>query len=71
MNILSLHAQRRGERLLGVASDPVNRTLWIYSTNGLYEVVRADEERDIWKIYLDKADYTLALKFAKVSLIIW
>ncbi|CAE6455564.1 unnamed protein product [Rhizoctonia solani] len=57
---------RRGERLLGVASDPINRTLWIYSTSGLYEVVRADEERDVWKIYLDKADYTLALKFAKV-----
>jgi hypothetical protein len=53
--------------LLGVASDPINRTLWIYSTNGLYEVVRVDEERDVWKIYLDKADYTLALKFAKVS----
>ncbi|KAJ1311737.1 hypothetical protein OPQ81_010207 [Rhizoctonia solani] len=58
---------RRGERLLGVASDPINRTLWIYSTHGLYEIVRADEERDVWKIYLDKADYTLALKFAKLS----
>ncbi|CAE6425800.1 unnamed protein product [Rhizoctonia solani] len=60
---------RRGERLLGVASDQINRTLWIYSTNGLYEVVRADEERDVWKIYLDKADYTLALRFAKASLV--
>ncbi|KAH7345284.1 Pep3/Vps18/deep orange family-domain-containing protein [Rhizoctonia solani] len=57
---------RRGERLLGVASDPINRTLWIYSTNGLYEVIRAEEERDVWKIYLDKTDYTLALRFAKV-----
>ncbi|CAE6482992.1 unnamed protein product [Rhizoctonia solani] len=57
---------RRAERLLGIVSDPINRTLWIYSTNGLYEVVRVDEERDVWKIYLDKADYALALKFAKL-----
>lgn len=59
-------ALRRGERLLGIASDPINRTLWIYSTNGLYEVVRVNEERDVWRIYLEKADYTQALKFAKV-----
>ncbi|ELU41557.1 DigA protein [Rhizoctonia solani AG-1 IA] len=63
---LSSIGQRRAERLLGIVSDPINRTLWIYSTNGLYEVVRVDEERDVWKIYLDKADYALALKFAKV-----
>ncbi|KAF8761172.1 Pep3/Vps18/deep orange family [Rhizoctonia solani] len=63
---LSSIGQRRAERLLGIVSDPINRTLWIYSTNGLYEVVRVDEERDVWKIYLDKADYALALKFAKL-----
>ncbi|KDN42905.1 hypothetical protein RSAG8_06431, partial [Rhizoctonia solani AG-8 WAC10335] len=61
---------RRGERLLGVASDPINRTLWIYSTQVLYEVVRADEERDVWKIYLDKADYVLALHFAKANTVL-
>ncbi|KAG8747248.1 hypothetical protein FRC10_001864 [Ceratobasidium sp. 414] len=59
---------RRGERLLGITADPIHRTLWIYSTNGLYEVAGVNEERDVWRIYLEKGDYTLALQFAKLPL---
>ncbi|QRV76011.1 vacuolar protein sorting-associated protein 18 [Ceratobasidium sp. AG-Ba] len=59
---------RRGERLLGISADPINRTLWIYSTHGLYEVAPVNEERDVWRIYLEKGDYTLALQFAKLPL---
>ncbi|KAG9103218.1 hypothetical protein FRC06_011758 [Ceratobasidium sp. 370] len=59
---------RRGERLLGITADPIHRTLWIYSTSGLYEVAGVNEERDVWRIYLEKGDYTLALQFAKLPL---
>ncbi|KAG8698773.1 hypothetical protein FRC09_007030 [Ceratobasidium sp. 395] len=59
---------RRGERLLGITADPIHRTVWIYSTSGLYEVAAVNEERDVWRIYLEKADYTLALQFAKLPL---
>jgi len=39
-----------------------NGLILLYSRNGLYQIPLKDENRDIWKDYLDTGDYTSALK---------
>ena len=39
-----------------------NGLILLYSRNGLYQIPLKDENKDIWKDYLDTGDYTSALK---------
>ena len=39
-----------------------NGLVLLYSRNGLYQIPLKDENRDIWKDYLDTGDFTSALK---------
>ncbi|KAG6851223.1 hypothetical protein H0H93_015233 [Arthromyces matolae] len=56
-----------GEEVLGVASDPIRNTYWIYTRESLFELVVGNEDRDVWKIYLEKQQFETALKFTKAS----
>ncbi|KAG5718797.1 Vacuolar protein sorting-associated protein 18 like protein [Termitomyces sp. T112] len=58
---------RPGEQVRGVTSDPVRRTYWIYTDQSLFELVVGNENRDVWKIYLEKQQFELALDFAKTA----
>lgn len=51
----------------GVVADPVRKTYWVYTDQSIYELVAKNEDRDVWKIYLEKGKYDLALQYAKVS----
>nr|KAJ3421287.1 hypothetical protein HK105_004008 [Polyrhizophydium stewartii] len=53
------------ERVLGMASDESRRTYWVHTNLSLYELIVTDEDRDLWKIYLDKKNYELASEYAK------
>lgn len=46
--------------------DPVRKTYWVYTDSSLFELVVGNEARDVWEIYLEKGDYDVALKYAKV-----
>ena len=58
--------QKANETVLGLAADPVRRTYWVYTDQSLFEIVVGNEDRDVWKIYLDKGHYEVALRYAKV-----
>ncbi|KAG6911537.1 hypothetical protein DXG01_011839 [Tephrocybe rancida] len=58
---------RPGEEVRGVASDPVRRTYWVYTDQSLFELVVGNEDRDVWKIYLEKQEFDTALKYAKTA----
>lgn len=51
-----------------MASDPVRRTYWIFTDQSLFEIVIGNEDRDVWKLYLEKGQFETALLFSKVNL---
>lgn len=55
----------RNEKVRGMTVDDIKRTYWIYTTDAMYELVIKDEERDVWKLYLQKKDYAVALQYCK------
>lgn len=59
--------QKANETVLGLAADPVRRTYWVYTDQSLFEIVVGNEDRDVWKIYLEKAQFEVALRYAKVG----
>ncbi|KAF8912996.1 Pep3/Vps18/deep orange family-domain-containing protein [Gymnopilus junonius] len=59
---------KTNESVLGLAADPVRRTYWVYTDQSLFEIVVGNEDRDIWKIYLEKGQFEVALRYSKTAL---
>ncbi|KZT05889.1 uncharacterized protein LAESUDRAFT_204778 [Laetiporus sulphureus 93-53] len=55
------------ESVRGMTADPVRKTYWVYTDQSLFELVVANEHRDVWKIYLEKGKYDTALLYAKTA----
>jgi hypothetical protein len=55
----------KGELVQGISVDEIKRTYWIYTSDAMYELVIKDEERDVWKLYLQKKNYSVALQYCK------
>lgn len=53
------------ESIIGLCSDIHNSTYWAYTTENIYEIVVNDEDREIWKTYLENKNYEEALRLAK------
>jgi hypothetical protein len=51
--------------VIGMAIDNIKRTFWIYTSLYIYELCIQNEERDVWRIYLDKKQYNSALRYCK------
>lgn len=49
-----------------MTADPVRKTYWVYTDQSLFELVVTNEHRDVWKIYLEKGKYDLALQYTTV-----
>lgn len=45
---------------LGMCTDFVHRTIWVFTELAIYQYVINKESRNVWKIYLDKGKYELA-----------
>ncbi|KAJ3569421.1 hypothetical protein NP233_g5052 [Leucocoprinus birnbaumii] len=54
------------ETVLGMSADPVRRTYWVFTNQSLFEIVIGNEDRDVWKVYLEKGQFDTALRFSKV-----
>ena len=50
-----------------MSADRLKQTFWVYTNFALYELIVVDEDRDVWKLYLKKKNYTDAMAYAKVS----
>ncbi|KAI8340709.1 Pep3/Vps18/deep orange family-domain-containing protein [Chlamydoabsidia padenii] len=55
------------EKIQGIAVDPIQETFWIYTTAAIYEMVIKNEDRDVWKLYLEKKEYGLAMDYCKTA----
>ncbi|KAJ0395070.1 hypothetical protein P43SY_011458 [Pythium insidiosum] len=56
-NVIVLEEQfdSRVGSVRGVAHDPALNTVWVHSDRRILEVVIADEDRNVWKLFLQKA----------------
>lgn len=45
--------------------DDIKKTFWIYTSMSIYELAIENEERDVWKLYLEKMQYDMALQYCK------
>ena len=52
---------------MGLTADPVSRTYWISTDKSILEVLVQAEDRDVWRLKLDRGDFTEAARHAKVS----
>ncbi|KAJ3516463.1 hypothetical protein NLJ89_g1114 [Agrocybe chaxingu] len=59
---------KSNETVLGLAADPVRKTYWVFTDQSLFEIVVGNEDRDVWKIYLNKSQFDVALRYAKTAL---
>ncbi len=56
-----------GARPLGLSTDPIRKTCWLHTDQSIHELVIKDEDRDVWKIYLQRSNFELAKRFAKTQ----
>ena len=61
-----INQKKSNEEVRGLTADPVRKTYWVYTDQSLFELVVGNEDRDVWKIFLDKDKYDIALNYAKV-----
>jgi len=50
---------------MNVVRDPVRGTIWCFSERVIFKYVITDEERHIWKIFLDKGNFIKSQEFSK------
>lgn len=55
------------EKVIGTAVDIARQTYWIYTDASIFELVINDEDRDIWKIYLERGAHESALRHVKTE----
>ncbi|KAJ3713563.1 Pep3/Vps18/deep orange family-domain-containing protein [Lentinula raphanica] len=59
--------QKPNEEVRGITADPVRKTYWVYTDQSIFELLVANEDRDVRKIYLEKGQYEIALRCAKTA----
>ncbi|EKM61206.1 uncharacterized protein PHACADRAFT_247665 [Phanerochaete carnosa HHB-10118-sp] len=63
-DILPLKAN---EVVMGITVDQIRKTYWIYTDQAIYELGIKNEDRDVWKLNLEKGRYDIALQYAKTA----
>ncbi|KAL4070829.1 Pep3/Vps18/deep orange family-domain-containing protein [Scleroderma citrinum] len=58
---------RANEVVRGLAADPVRKTYWVYTDQSMFELVVGNENRDVWRIFLQQSKFDLALQYAKTA----
>ena len=64
-------SQKYGETARALTADPVRKTYWVYTDQSLFELIVGNEDRDVWKINLQKENFDIALKYAKARINTW
>ncbi|KAL0579371.1 tethering complex subunit [Marasmius crinis-equi] len=58
---------KRDEEVRGITADPVRKTYWVYTDQSIFELLVGNEDRDVWKIYLSKKQFDVALRYSKTA----
>lgn len=53
------------QRTIGLSADLKANTLWLFTSEEIYEIVVRDEDRDVWKIMVQTQQFDAALRHAR------
>lgn len=53
--------------VLGGDLDAATGTCWVYTARSIFELVLGEEDRDVWRIYLERRNYDAAERYAKTA----
>ncbi|BDD62053.1 hypothetical protein MPDQ_001817 [Monascus purpureus] len=53
-----------GQSSLGLLTDRMKSTFWLLTSREIYEITAHDEDRDIWKVFLQERKFDEALQYA-------
>jgi len=56
---------KAGEEVRTMTVDNVKNTFWIYTDSSIFELIVSREDRDVWKLYLEKQQFDTALQYVK------
>ncbi|KAL4883299.1 Pep3/Vps18/deep orange family-domain-containing protein [Aspergillus karnatakaensis] len=56
-----------GQSALGLVTDSMKHTYWLFTSQDIYEICVQDEDRDVWKIFLQQQKFEQALQYAHTS----
>lgn len=56
-----------GQSALGLLTDSMQNTFWLFTAQEIYEIAVQDEDRDLWKVFLQRQMFDEALKYARGS----
>ncbi|KAI1376687.1 Pep3/Vps18/deep orange family-domain-containing protein [Hypoxylon crocopeplum] len=54
----------QGQKALGLYVDQQKNTFWLFTTQEIFEIVVRDEDRDIWRIMLQRQQFDVAMQYA-------
>lgn len=54
-----------GQSVLGLLSDRAKNTYWLFTSREIYEIVAYDEDRDVWRYFLQEQKFDEALRYAQ------
>ncbi|KAK9795718.1 putative Pep3/Vps18/deep orange domain-containing protein [Seiridium cardinale] len=56
-----------GQKALGLYVDQQKNTFWLFTAQEIFEIVVRDEDRDIWRIMLERQQFDQALQYAHTA----
>ncbi|KAL7626831.1 tethering complex subunit [Parahypoxylon ruwenzoriense] len=54
----------QGQKALGLYVDQQKNTFWLFTGQEIFEIVVRDEDRDIWRIMLQRQQFDMAMQYA-------
>ncbi|KAK6950288.1 hypothetical protein Daesc_008614 [Daldinia eschscholtzii] len=54
----------QGQKSLGLYIDQQKNTFWLFTAQEIFEIVVRDEDRDIWRIMLQRQQFDMAMQYA-------
>ncbi|KXJ94701.1 Pep3/Vps18/deep orange family-domain-containing protein [Microdochium bolleyi] len=54
-----------GQKGLGLYVDQQKNTFWLFTAQDVFEIVVRDEDRDVWRIMLERQQFETALRYAQ------
>ncbi|PYI10002.1 vacuolar protein sorting protein DigA [Aspergillus sclerotiicarbonarius CBS 121057] len=56
-----------GQSALGLLTDAMQHTYWLFTSQEIFEIAVEDEDRDVWKVFLQKQMFDEALQYARTT----
>ncbi|XP_065072321.1 vacuolar protein sorting-associated protein 18 homolog [Rhopilema esculentum] len=63
--VFAEHIPSRFGRAIGMCTDYVKKTVWVFTELAIYQYVINKESRNVWRIYLDQGKYELAKDYCR------